>query len=372
MAENIEYLLNYKPDQIYTIPGKEGAYAKIVGDSEEVIGEIEVTSRCRLAVSAFYVNDKKDFGTLQITKLTLHKIHGWREDGHIQVNKFQAAQMAEFVSIISCLDLTDARKAKLSLENIHIGDLVSLLNSTKGPALIRELAETPSLHHDIYAVATKRKALTEFEQLLAAGISEPEWQAYFERNPWIFGHGLNYVFLDKVGPKLETRTTGHAFDRRGKTADGLMRTRAEVSQYVLVEIKKASTSLLREDSYRAGCWAVSHELSAAVTQTQKTAFEFRRNRFHDVLKDARGNDTGEHAYAVEPRCYLVFGNMTELRGNDDKIACFELFRRNTRSPEILTFDELYHRARCIVENISREADGGNHIAIPDEDDPPPF
>jgi len=51
---------------------------------------------------------------------------------------------------------------------------------------------------------------------------------------------------------------------------------------------------------------------------------------------------------------LVVGNTSELKGNDDKIACFELYRRNIRSPEILTFDELLYRARYIVENISRE------------------
>ena len=125
---------------------------------------------------------------------------------------------------------------------------------------------------------------------------------------------------------------------------------------MLIEIKKSSTGLLRKDPYRAGCWAVSDELSAAVTQTQKTAFQFSRDRFRDVLKDGDGNDTGELAYSVEPRSYLVIGNLAELRGNDHKIACFELYRRNTRSPEIVTFDELYQRARCIVENISAKVE----------------
>ena len=75
-----------------------------------------------------------------------------------------------------------------------------------------------------------------------------------------------------------------------------------------------------------------------------------------MLKDGDGNDTGELAYSVEPRSYLVIGNLAELRGNDHKIACFELYRRNTRSPEIVTFDELYQRARCIVENISAKVE----------------
>jgi Domain of unknown function (DUF4263) len=93
-----------------------------------------------------------------------------------------------------------------------------------------------------------------------------------------------------------------------------------------------------------------------VTQTQKTTFEFARDHFRDDLKDESGTRTGNIVYAVEPRSYLVVGNLAQIIGNDDKITCFELFRRNIRAPEILTFDELYSRAGCIVENISREID----------------
>lgn len=373
MSDDAEYLANYVPNKLYVQPAAQGAYAKIVDESDEtLIGEVDVTARCKLAVSAFYVHDKADFNSFKITKLKWHKARGWQEDGHVQVNSFQAARMAEFVGIISHLDLTDAKKARLSLDNIQIGALTALLSTTKGAAVIKELAESPELRQDIYAVATKRQALAEFERMLGAAHNEREWQAYFERNPWVFGHGLNYVFLDKVGPKLEARTTGNAFDQHGKTADALMRTRAEISQYVLIEIKKDSTNLLQKDTYRAGCWAASGELSAAVTQTQKTTFEFGRGRFRDVLKDAEGNDTGEVAYSVEPRSYLVIGNMAELRGNDDKIACFELYRRNTRSPEIITFDELFCRARCIVENISRAAEATDDSTPADDDWDVPF
>jgi hypothetical protein len=45
---------------------------------------------------------------------------------------------------------------------------------------------------------------------------------------------------------LEARTTGSTFDRPDKRTDGLLLTRAEVSQYVLVEIKKSSTDLLQK------------------------------------------------------------------------------------------------------------------------------
>jgi hypothetical protein len=182
------------------------------------------------------------------------------------------------------------------------------------------------------------------------------------------------VFLNKVGRKLEMQTTGSAFDRPGKRADGLMLTRAEVSQYVLVEIKRDDTDLLQETEYRSGCWGVSNELSNAVTQAQKTVFDFARTRFRDDLKDEFGNDAGHTVYSVEPRSFLVVGNLAQVRGNNDKVACFELYRRNVRAPEILTFDELFQRASCIVENISREseADAGKSPTFeinPEEDSP---
>jgi hypothetical protein len=356
MSDDAGYLANYLPDRLYTHPGKAGAYASIVGEGEEVIGEIDVTVRCKIAVSAFWVQDKSDFGTFKITKLTFHKRFGWRKDSHIQVNHFQVAQMKEFLSIISNLNLSEAKKTRLSLDNINIGALGALLGSSKGAELMRELAKTPELHHDIYAVAAKRKALAEFEAKLGTGVSEAEWQAFFEVNQWIFGHGLTYVALNKASKMLTARTTGNEFDRAGKTADALMRTRAEVSQFVLVEIKKDTTDLLRRSTYRPGCWGVSDEVSNAVTQMQKTTFDFVRNRFRSVLKDSDGNDTDQAAYAIEPRSFLVIGNTSELKGNDDKIACFELYRRNIRSPEILTFDELLYRARFILQNLSRDAD----------------
>ncbi|QHO73400.1 hypothetical protein ACH79_12775 [Bradyrhizobium sp. CCBAU 051011] len=355
MPDDAEFIARYNNNHLYVHPGKAGAYATIAGESEEVIGEIDVTVRSKIAISAFYVNDRRDFGTFRITKLQLHSRFGWRERGSVHINGFQLAQMREFLSIVSTLDLSDARKTRISLDNIHLSALGALLGSTKGAELIRELAATPELHHDIYAVATKRSALAEFDAMLKEdGVSEPDWQAFFELNPWIFGHGLNYVFLDKVSTKLEARTTGGAFDRPGKRADGLMRTRAEVSQYVLVEIKKNSTELLHRATYRPGCWRVSDEVSGAVTQTQKTAFEFARDRFRDNLKDEIGNSTGAIAYAIQPRSFLVVGNLAQLTGNDDKVACFELYRRNIHAPEILTFDELYYRATCIVENISND------------------
>jgi hypothetical protein len=356
MPSELEYLATSKADKLYINPAKNGAgaYVNLIGDNEALLGEIDITSRSKLAVSAFYVRDKTDYDTFKLTKLKYHKTYGWQEDGHIHINKFQLVQMREFIAIITSLDLRESKKTRIALGDIHLGALGVLLTSSEGPALLKALAASPELHHDIYAVAAKRAALAEFKSHLASTLSEGEWQAFFEENTWIFGHGLIYVFLNKVGKKLESQTTGSTFDRPGKRVDGLMRTRAKVSQYILLEIKKNNTDLLRNSTYRPGCWGVSHELSDAVTQVQKSVLDFTRDRFRDNLKDEDGNDTGETVYSIEPRNFLVIGNLTQLSGNDDKVACFELYRRNIRSPEILTFDELYCRASCIIETLIEE------------------
>lgn len=352
MSSEIEYLKNRKPDKLYTDPGKQGTYVTIVGDNEKLLGEFEITLRSRVAVKAFYVNGKKDFSTFKIIKMKFHKTHGWSEDESITVNNFDLSNISTFLSIISSLDLSDAKKARVNLGNIAIEQLQTLLSSSSAVEVIQKLSESPNLHTDIYAVASKRNALAEFKSNMDKPFTEPKWQSFFEKNPWIFGHGLQYVFLNKVSEKLEATTTGSTFDQHGNIVDGFLRTQAEVSQYVLVEIKRADTKLLKTSSYRSGCWGASSELSDAITQVQKTTFDFAKNRFRDHLKDELGNDIGQNVYAIQPRSYLVIGNSKELVGNNDKVACFELYRRNITAPEIITFDELYHRAKYIVENLS--------------------
>ncbi len=65
--EDVQFLVNYKTDALYTFPDRagKGAYATLVGESEQVVGEIDVTPRSKLAVSVFYVNERADFSTLK-------------------------------------------------------------------------------------------------------------------------------------------------------------------------------------------------------------------------------------------------------------------------------------------------------------------
>ena len=50
----------------------------------------------------------------------------------------------------------------------------------------------------------------------------------------------------------------------------------------------------------------------------------------------------------------MIGKLDEFKNeygvNPDKYRSFELFRGNINSPEIITFDELYERARYIISH----------------------
>jgi hypothetical protein len=54
----------------------------------------------------------------------------------------------------------------------------------------------------------------------------------------------------------------------------------------------------------------------------------------------------------------VIGSLDEFYAdhgvNVSKFRSFELYRRNTSRPEVITFDELLERARFIVEHIPAE------------------
>ena len=226
------------------------------------------------------------------------------------------------------------------------------------PELIAQFVRNQITTEDVVALAYRRKQLSRFSDMIeeADPPSEPTWQQFFEENQWIFGYGLSYVFTTGLeGRKLQQAIRGANIVSPGKVPDGIMKTRAAVSALCLVEIKTSGTSLLKDNPYRSGTWAPSAELSGAVAQCQETlrAASDELGRHHR-LTDEHGNPTGEELTSVQPRSFLVIGDLREFQSkhglNLPRYQAFEGFRRNLRQPEIITFDELYERARFIVKH----------------------
>ncbi len=231
---------------------------------------------------------------------------------------------------------------------------------------------------DVQMLLDRRSTLKTFEQLLKdpaffeaergrLGVvgGEAVWQAFFEMNPWIFGYGLTLVACEKYdSTKLERMTTGsNVFAGGGKRSDGVMRTKGFLQTLLFAEIKKHDTRLLMTTPYREpDVYQVTNELSGAVSQVQKTT--------HKAIKDLQdlhrqNNPEGEYQFQVStirPRQVVVIGNLGELgeggQINTEKMTSFELYRRDHQSVEILTFDELFERAKYIVESQEVAAPNG--------------
>ena len=100
---------------------------------------------------------------------------------------------------------------------------------------------------------------------------------------------------------------------------------------------------------RNDVWLLSSDLLGAIAQIQVNTrtWAIDSQRAENVRPLEQDN-----IYTVEPKGILIIGNTKEVNGNEGIISCFEGYRRNTTNPEIITFDELYERAKFIVNNKS--------------------
>ena len=178
---------------------------------------------------------------------------------------------------------------------------------------------------DVVAIGYRKRQLQIFEKLLEDDRyfheqrarrkcgAEALWQRFFEKNPWIFGYGLRYVYVSGWDDKkLEQIVSGHRIFKDGKRADALLRTRGALSNLCFVEIKTHKTDLV-DDKYRSGCWSPSSELAGGISHVQGTvALAAAEIRTKLTAVDDDGDPTGEEAYNYMPKSFLVVGNLREF------------------------------------------------------------
>jgi len=283
----------------------------------------------------------------------------------------EIGKLLEFIRNIQSVNLDNPSRVNISdeeLNRIVLNDKQAKSLFHENQELFAEVIKSEITTEDLIAVGYRKKQLDVYEKLLSDQsyfesikskkntTNEGLWQKYFEKNPWVFGYGLGYIFLSALDDKkLEQVVQGHSVDSHGKRVDALMKTKGVISNLCFVEIKTHVTELLESKPYRSGCWAPSKELAGAIAQVQGTvssAVESLSSKINP--SDSRGNPTGEEIFNYQPKSYLVIGSMSEFVSengvNKDKIRSFELLRKNTTNPEIITFDELYERAKFIVHH----------------------
>jgi hypothetical protein len=283
-----------------------------------------------------------------------------------------------FLQGLSELNLHDlnARRIPLAegsnLDDETIRQFKTLASTPEGQELIAEAVRNGQITSaDLVNVGYRKAQLELFGNMMTSSETieeyrrsnevrqsgeEAVWQHFFERNTWIFGYGLSFIFNQPLdGRKLEQTVAGSSVGGAGKRTDGLLKTAGVINSLCLVEIKTPRTSLMEAEPYRPECWRPSSELAGGMAQSQKTVQKTLENVGRELRPEAQGGvPTGEVIYSYKPKAYVVVGNLAEFETatgvNREKFASFELLRRSTHSPEIITFDELLERARFIVSS----------------------
>lgn len=320
----------------------------------------------RVHIKATFMEDDRAFQTVTLQKFTgsgLAREHfTFMPDEIVTLLKFLTNLKQIHFPDAGKVNITDADLEQLLLEPDQLRRIVA-----DNQELLAALARNEITSQDVVALGYRKRQLREFERLLDdrdhfLSVLErhprgPEdvWQQFFEANPWIFGNGLSLIHFGPFNNrKLEQVVKGFSISGPGKRVDALLRSRALISTACFVEIKRHDSPLVSADTYRPGIWQPSRDLSGAVAQVQGTVSAALESwRAQEAITDADGELTGETLFTTEPRSFVICGRLTEFQGehgvNERRFRSFELFRRNLFRPEVVTFDELYERARFIVE-----------------------
>jgi hypothetical protein len=345
----------------------------VEGSDSLHLGEIEGVLCLRLTgnirktqVSALVTQD--DNGVKRLTLQTFKETGGdWirsveKEEFTFRPDEFN--RLLGFLSQIEFIDLSNEDNFQIEDISTKSGPKTIIDASDRGivsrirsmpeeqrSGLLGALQQSLS-HEEINILLGRKQGLKEYEEhMRLSDWSEADWQDFFERQQWVFGYGLDYRMMRQF--EREVTVGGGGTDNRNKPVIDFLMTFTDYT--VLVEIKTPGTRIFSTTRRgRAGTWEFSRDFTSAVSQIIEQKAEW--------LSYAQ---TGEHYNKAgealttrtrNARSILVIGSRDEftrsgnLRDATIMRDTFELFRRESRSIDIVTFDELLERARFITRS----------------------
>ena len=385
MTTEHEYLMNKKPHRVYISRAFNDVYTPTTNENPRKMRYVSqvhekepfveygyekgslvlrVTPKEKEEIKALVVQDERKITQLILQRFTIK--NGKPTSNSFNLGTQEIHDLLTMIFYIYLGDFDDPNKKHVDFDRASLTEILNrdVLHAIiqKDPNLLNIIAESNLTSRDIKAIKYRKEQLDLFSSMLEdPDLVEKDWQDFFEKNKWIFGYGLSYISSTNLDlRKLEQVVSGYDFRQTGKRVDALIKTRGLISSLSLVEIKTPNTQLLKTTPYRSGTYQPSIDLTGGIAQSHQTAHALMKNLMGPLLiKDESGFSTGETIYSYLPKSYLVIGNMNQFikddhNINDDMYRNFELFRKNLTNPEIITYDELYERARFIVENDEKE------------------
>ena len=348
------------------------------GSDEVLFGEVEGALCLRLTggvrknqVTALVTQDNKNVRrvTLQTFKTRASRGASWIETFEKDEFAFRQDEFERLVRFLTRIEFIDfSNQETFQIEDISTGhgpkaiidaedrDLVRRLRSLRPEQRMRTLdaLRAELSPEEVNVLLGRRRGLSEFEDHMTRNDwDEVQWQDFFEREQWVFGYGLDYRIMRQFGREMTIGTGGS--DNRNRPVIDFLSTFKDYT--VLVEIKRPDTGIFRpRQGGRAGTWDFSRGFVAAVSQILEQKAEwasFAESGTHY----SRQTGVALAARTRNAKAILVVGSRDEFvreqpeREADVRRDTFELFRRETRGIDIITFDELLERARFITRDL---------------------
>ena len=365
-----EIIFNSKLDTIYQHEFEGGKFFSII--SEEIIENgstylIKLASRTQIKI--IFSKNSSEARTLEIAKFV-----GGKEKETLRLNKICTNQLKAFLSFLIDMDVSSFNEKQTTLssnnDNAEIfKNFMKIMENGEGEDILKQILASDNItSHDIVSTGYRKSQLEIFRMLLDEDYmseykrevldkpntkDETAWQEFFTLNQWIFGYGLDYRFQGILQKEFHASDTDAA-GKDGVISDFLLGDKRFTS---FVEIKLPTTTLFKNSQNRAGCWKLSPELLDSYSQIleQKACGEIKVEQ--KELFDEDGKTITQSA--CDSKTFLIIGSLTNLEESKSsdkekkiKLKTFELFRRDSRNVEIITYDELYERAKFIVEHKS--------------------
>ncbi|NLS04332.1 DUF4263 domain-containing protein [Rhizobium sp. P32RR-XVIII] len=344
------------------------------GTEKVLLGEIEGSMCLRITgekrktqVTALVSQD--DGGIRRVTLETFQNRAGdWYQGYEKDSFTFRSDEFERLLAFLESIKFIDrSNEGTFDVRDVSVGTGPKIITDASDHALLTRIRRLdpqererllrdvqPDLsQNEINLLLGRRQGLEEFERELAEGSwSETSWQDFFERQSWVFGYGLDYRIMRPFDREMVVGAGG-TDDRDRPTIDYLM----NFTDYsVLVEIKRPETPIFAQRrAGRSGTWRFSNEFMDAVSQVLEQKAEWllqaQTGQNHDKSGERRLKTRTR-----DPKAILVIGTSTEiaavgsLRDAEVRRDTFELFRRDTRNLDIVTFDELLDRARFITRD----------------------
>lgn len=379
-----EIVDNYRTDTLYTHKFKNdaGKYFTIVSRDENnvpdaVEAEHPYPIRNKIKTTFTFIKDNNKITQVSFKRFKYYKKKGYvAQDEQIVFSFSFFKQIIDYLKLLSELNLADINERRITLaeDDLPADDetkkkIKTFLLRKDGQQIIEELLNSGIITStDIVNIGYRKKQLEIFNKLL----NDPDyitiyktennitderleilWQHFFSKNDWIFGYGLDYKFLGILQKEAHISNTDLS-GKDGVIGDFLLGCNKFT---VLVELKRPDTDLFKNKN-RSNSWSLSNELVDAFSQILEQKASWQIQAESNINNNY--NDDGEiiKQKTVDPKTILIIGDSNQYLGETKelqiKAKSFELFRRDSRNVEIVTFDELFERAKFIVEHKANE------------------